>query len=294
MSTSTRKKTVSFSQFSNFWVCPYKFYRDVILKEKVFEDSIHMSFGTAIHETVQAFLTAYLNISEEEARKIDLIPMFVNAFKTQVSGKGIKHTPEEFVEFVEDGKGILNEFLSPSNIKYHFPRDKWELLGIESDIREEIINNVILNGKLDILLKEKLSGDIRIVDLKTSGRGWSSNDKDDFTKISQLRIYKALYSKKYNVPLHKIHVEFIILKRKLYENCKYEQSRIQVVKPPTYQEDILQVIQEFRKFVEHCFTPQGIHNTTQKYAKIPGEKKENCKWCIYAKNGKCDQVPDII
>ena len=238
MSTNTRKKTVSFSQFSTWWMCPARWKLDNIDKLKVFEDSIHMSFGTAIHETVQAFLTAYLNISDEEARKIDLISMFINAFKTQVNGKGIKYTPEEFVEFVEDGKGILNEFLSPSNIKYHFPRDKWELLGIETDIREEIINNVVLNGKLDILLKEKLSGDIRIVDLKTSGRGWSQNDKDDFTKVSQLRIYKALYSKKYNIPLHKIHVEFIILKRKLYDDCKYEQSLIQIVKPPTYQEDI--------------------------------------------------------
>src|ERR1035437_1564044 len=262
MSTSTRKKTVSFSQFSNWWVCQYKWYRDVILEEKVFEDSIHMSFGTAIHETVQAFLTSYLNVSEAEARKIDLIPMFINAFKIQVNGKGIKYTPEDFAEFVEDGKGILNEFLSPENIRYHFPRDKWELIGIETDIRENIVNNVVLNGKLDILLKEKLSGDIRIVDLKTSGRGWSSYDKDDFTKIAQLRIYKALYSKKYNIPLHKIHVEFIILKRKLYEKCNYEQSRIQVFKPSTYQEDILQVIQDFKYFVLYSFNPDGSHNTT--------------------------------
>ena len=292
MSTSPRKKTVSFSQFSNWWVCQYKWYRDVILEEKVFEDSIHMSFGTAIHETVQAFLTAYLNVSEEEARKIDLIPMFINAFKIQVNGKGIKYTPEDFAEFVEDGKGILNEFLSPENIRYHFPRDKWELIGIETDIRENIVNNVVLNGKLDILLKEKLSGDIRIVDLKTSGRGWSSYDKDDFTKIAQLRIYKALYSKKYNIPLHKIHVEFIILKRKLYEKCNYEQSRIQVFKPSTYQEDILQVIQEFKYFVLYSFNPDGSHNTTTRYPKQPGKAKANCKYCNYAKNGKCDQVPE--
>ena len=293
MSITTRKKTVSFSQFSSWWTCPYKWMRDNILKEKVFEDSIHMSFGTAIHETIQAYLTAYLNISEEEANKINTTDMFLTAFKREITKKSIKHTPEEFAEFENDGKAILSEFLSPSNVKYHFSRDKWELMGIELDIREPILNNIVLNGKLDIVLKEKHSENIRIVDLKTSGRGWTSNDKEDFTKNAQLRIYKALYSKKYNIPLSKIHVEFMILRRKLYENCQYDQSRIQVFTPSTYQSDILQVIQEFRQFVEHCFTAQGVHNVTAKYSKLPGEKKKNCKWCAYAKNGKCNQIPDI-
>jgi hypothetical protein len=288
-----RKKTVSYSQFANYWSCPARWKLDYIDKLKTFEDSIHMSFGTSIHEAIQHYLHTLYNIGEKEAEAVDMIPMFIAAFKREVTKKNLKYTPEEFAEFTEDGKAILTEFKDPANRRMYFPRDKWELLGIEMQIDEPVINNVNLTAKLDLVLREKQSGDIRIIDIKTATNAWNNYQKSDFSKISQLILYKAVYSKKYKVPLNKIHVEFFILKRKLYDNCNYEQSRIQIFKPSTYQQDILQVIREFRKFVEDCFTPQGDHNTSIKYNKIPNGGK-NCKWCIYAKNGKCDQIPDII
>ena len=287
-----RKKTVSYSQFSNWWVCPHRWFRDVCLKEKVFEDSIHMSFGTAIHEALQSFLVAYYNTSEEAAYKMDLITPFIAKFNQLVTMKGIKHTQAEFDEFVEDGKGIIAEFIDPANIKLRFHRDKFDLIGIEVKFISPIVNNVNLDARLDLVIKEKLSGDIHIIDIKTATREWDANAKEDFTKTSQLILYKAVYSKKENIPLSKIHVEFIILKRKLYEKAQYEQSRIQIVKPAAYQDNVLQVIKEFRGFVEYSFTKEGIHNTTQKYPKQPGKNRSNCKWCQYLKNGKCDAVAE--
>jgi hypothetical protein len=268
--------------------------RDNILKEKVFEDSIHMSFGTAIHETIQAYLTAYLNISEEEANKINTTDMFLTAFKREITKKSIKHTPEEFAEFENDGKAILSEFLSPSNVKYHFPRDKWELVGVEQKFLLPLNGNVNLDARLDLVLREKLSGDIRIIDLKTATNGWTAYQKEDFTKISQLLLYKAAYSKAENFPLGKIHVEFIILKRKLYAETKmhYEQTHIQVFKPASFQDNVLQVIKEFRHFVEYSFTPDGLHKSDARYPKIPGKNKGNCKFCMYGKTGKCDKIAE--
>lgn len=292
MTTSNRKKIVSFSQFSKWWTCPYQWYRDMVLKEKVFEDSIHMSFGTAIHEALQSFLTTYYNVSEEAAYKMDLITPFIAKFKQQVTMKSIKHTQAEFDEFVEDGKGIIAEFIDPANIKLRFHRDKYELIGIEVKFVSPIVNNVNLDARLDLVLREKLSGDIHIIDIKTATREWDANAKEDFTKTSQLILYKAVYSKKENIPLSKIHVEFIILKRKLYAEAKYEQSRIQIVKPAAYQDNVLQVIKEFRGFVEYSFTKEGIHNTAARYPKQPGKNQTNCKWCQYKKNGKCDAVTE--
>ena len=287
-----RKKIVSYSQFSNWWVCPFRWKLDYIDKLKVFEDSIHMSFGTAIHEALQSFLVSYYNTSEEAAYKMDLITPFTAKFKQLVTMKGIKHTEAEFNEFVEDGKGIIAEFIDPANIKLRFSRDKYELIGIEVKFISPIVNNVNLDARLDLVIKEKLSGDIHIIDIKTATREWDANAKEDFTKTSQLILYKAVYSKKENIPLSKIHVEFIILKRKLYEKAQYEQSRIQIVKPAAYQDNVLQVIKEFRGFVEYSFTKEGIHNTTQKYPKQPGKNQTNCKWCQYKKNGKCDCVAE--
>lgn len=292
--TPKKKKTVSFSQFTNWYTCAYKWYRDYILHEKSFEDNLIMSFGTAIHETVQNYLQVLYKESEDKAGQIDNVAFFTDAFKKQIALKSIKHTDTEFNEFIEDGKNILKEFLEPTNRLRYFPRDKFELLAIEDDLNVEIRNNVVLNGKLDLVLREKATGNIRIVDFKTSNSGWTTYQKEDFTKTSQLVLYKALYSKKYNIPLNKIQVEFIILKRKLYENSNYEQSRMQIFKPTSFQTDVLQVIQEFGKFVDTCFTTEGIHKTDIQYPKIPGKNKKNCKYCPYLKNGKCDGVADKV
>jgi hypothetical protein len=285
-----KKKTVSFSQFTNWWTCPHKWYRDYILREKTFEDNLIMSFGTAVHETVQHYLTTLYRVGEKEAEAIDTDTFLLNALNAQIKLKSIPHTQAELDEFIQDGQNILREFKEPSNRLRYFPRDKWELLAIEDELNAGIRNNVNLTGHLDIVLREKLSGDIRIVDFKTSNSGWTNYQKEDFTKTSQLVLYKALYSKNNNIPLGKIQVEFFILKRKLYDasKAKYEQSRIQVFKPASYQNDVLLVIQEFSKFVETCFTPEGEHKKDNIYPKNPGKNKKNCKYCNYLKNGKCD------
>lgn len=289
-----KKKIVSHSQFSNWWSCPHKWYRDHILHEKTFEDNLIMTFGTAIHETVQLYLKTLYNKSDEDADRIDMMKYFKWAFKKEIAKKKIPHTEEVFNEFVEDGRNILSEFKAPENRLLYFPRDKWELLGIEAEMNEDIQNNVVLNGKIDVVMKEKLSGNIRIIDIKTSNSGWNPSQREDWTKISQLLLYKALYSKKYSIPLSKINVEFFILKRKLYANCKYEQSRVQVVKPPSAKNDVMEVLHEFEKFVIACFTPEGVHKVDGKYPKIPGKNKKNCKFCNYLKNGKCDGLGEPI
>lgn len=296
MDEPKKKKTVSFSQFTNWWTCPHRWMRDYILHEKVFEDSLHMSFGTGIHEAIQLYLQTLYKIGETEAEAIDMVAKFTETFKREIDKKKIPHTKAEFDGFVEDGTRIIAEFKDPVNRVRYFPRDKWELLAIEEDLREDLLNNVSLNAKLDLVLKEKQSGNIRIIDFKTATNAWTNYKKEDFTITSQLVLYKAVYSKKYNIPLNNIQVEFIILCRKLYEQkaTRFNQSRIQIFKPSAYQSDVIQVIQEFRKFVSACFTPTGVHNTEAKYPKIPGKNKKNCKYCPYLENKKCDGISDPV
>jgi len=290
---SPKKKKVSYSQFSTWFTCSHKWYRDYILKEKTFEDNLTMTFGTAIHETIQLYLKTLFGLSDKRAESIDMMKYFTWSFKKQIAHKKIPHTPEEFNQFVEDGKNILAEFKDPANRLRYFARDKWELLGIEDELNVDIRNNVVLTGFIDLVLKEKSTGNIKIIDIKTSNRGWTSYDKESFTKTSQLVLYKALYSKSHNIPLTKIDVEFFILRRSLYENTHYVQTRIQTFVPQSYQKDVIQVIQEFGKFVDTCFTEDGSHKVLAKYPKNPGKNKKNCKYCNYLKNGKCDGVPEL-
>ncbi len=285
-----KKKTVSFSQFTNWFTCAHKWYRDYILHEKIFEDSLHMSFGTGIHESIQNYLTVLFKQGDAEASKLDNVKVFVDAFQREVTKKSIPNTQVEMDSFIEDGRNILTEFLNPVNIRMKFSPLKWELLAIEDDLNEGVRNNLNLTGKLDVVMREKLTGNIRIIDFKTSGRGWNMYQKEDFTKTSQLVLYKALYSKRNNIPLTKIKVEFVILKRQLYDENKtsFPQSRIDIFSPSSHQSDVIEVIQEFGKFVDACFTPEGQHKVDGDYPKNPGKAKKNCKYCPHLKKGTCD------
>jgi hypothetical protein len=283
-----KKKTVSYSQFSNWWTCPHKWYRDYILHEKTFEDNLIMTFGTSIHEAIQLYIKTLYEQGDKEAEAVDMMAQFMETFKREIEKKKIPHTKEEFDEFVEDAKNVISEFRAPENRLQHFPRDKWELIGIEDELNAEIRNNINLTGFIDLLLREKQSGNIRIIDIKTSNSGWNASQREDWLKISQLLLYKALYSKTHNIPLSKINIEFFILRRKLYENCRYEQSRIQIFKPSSSQSDVLEVIKKFGKFIDTCFTSEGTYKPDIKYPKNPGKDKKNCKYCPYLKNGKCD------
>ena len=287
-------KRVSYSQFSTWFTCPFKFQNDYILKKKKFEDSLNMSCGTAIHEAIQLYLKTLFWKTEKQAESINLSKYFIWAFKWEVNTKKIPHTPEELDEFIQDGIAMLGEFTDPVNRRRYFPREKYELLGIETEINEAIFNKLNVVGFLDIVLKEKLSGDIKIVDFKTSTRGWSLNEQEDFTKLAQLRLYKALYSKKCKIPLNKIKVEFFILKRKLYDatKSKYPQTRLKVFSPVAYKADIDETLNEFSKFVNSCFTINGEHIVNKEYEKFPSIKA--CKYCQYAKDGTCDKKKSTV
>jgi len=275
------------------YTCPNKWYLDYVEKLRVFEESLHMSFGTAIHETMQTYLRALFKKSPEHAERMNLMKFFIRAFESEVKKKSIPHTPEQMAEFINDGQHILDAFVAAENLYIHFPVDKYELLDIEHELRMDVRNNVEIVAFLDLVFKEKQTGKIKIIDIKTATNGWNSYQKEDFTKTSQLVLYKALYSKKYNIPLSMIDVVFYIVKRKLYENTEYEQSHVQVFKPKSFQEDVLQVINEFSRFVGSCFTPEGVYKPDMKHPKIPGKNKKNCKYCPY-KGTKCNAVPDPI
>ena len=111
--------------------------------------------------------------------------------------------------------------------------------------------------------------------------------KEDLTKTMQLLLYKAFYSKIFNVPLSAIDVEFFIVKRNLYENVSFPQSRIQIFKPDSKKSVIADTMNCFVEFIEYAFHNDGTFNVDNEYEKVPGKAKKHCKYCLHYKN-KCD------
>ena len=293
MESTDKKKIVSFSQFQNWFNCPHRWWLDHVKGLKIRDNTINTCFGTAIHEPVQEYIKTLYTVDAPTADSLDLKKIFKEAFDRELEKNEVDRTDDEYTDFIFDGQDILSEFCKYSNRTRHFPTGKYEFLGVELKIVQPIKNNLEFMALIDLALKDKKTGRIKIIDIKTSSLGWNRYQKEDESKYSQILLYKALYSKKYQVPLSQIDIEFFILKRKFMENVSFPQSRIQTFTPINTSGAVNKSIRKFTSFVDECFTEGGIYNTNRKsYPKIPGKAKKNCKYCPH-KKVNCDTKSDL-
>ena len=61
---------ISYSQLSMFSECPLRWKLNYIDKLRVSEPSIHLLFGTAMHEVIQTWLEVMYNDSIKNANKL--------------------------------------------------------------------------------------------------------------------------------------------------------------------------------------------------------------------------------
>jgi len=287
------RQKVSFSQFSMFQTCNRKYKYAYVDGLRTYENTIHTVFGTAMHEAIQAYVSLLYTKGAHEADTLDLYQIMFDKMKILVdecNKTTVILSKEEVQEFLNDGKQIIDWITLPVNRTNYFPSRVYELIGIEVPLEIELKNNLKYVGFLDIVLKDKKTGNIKILDLKTSTKGWSKWVEKDTAKTDQLILYKKFYSELHNVPLDNIDVEFIILKRQLYEGVQFKQSRASVFTPPNGSSSIRKTQNRFNAFLDNCFNTAGEYITNGKnYPKTCGK---HCEWCefrpVYC-NGKPDK-----
>lgn len=295
ISETPKKKKVSFSQYSMWMKCPYSWRLNYLEGMRKTDLNMSIFFGTAMHHAIQSYIEALYTKGLAEAGELNVFQLFKDKLQSELEKEKDKYVPteEELAEFIEDGENIVKTVLNTANRMKYFPSKKYEFIGVEVPLDMEILHNVNFIAFIDLVLKDKETGKYKIYDFKTAAVGWNNYMKEDEAKYSQILLYKAFYSKKFNVNLSDIEVEFFILKRKLYENVSFPQSRIQTFTPTHTQSAISDALGGFIKFVQECFTPNGEYNKEAKYPKIPGKAKKNCKYCAHFKN-KCDGKADKI
>ena len=74
-------KSISHSQFSAYNECNLKWKLRYIDKLSKFSGSIHTVFGTAMHTTIQAYLTEFYNKSIKSADSMDLVTLITRLKK---------------------------------------------------------------------------------------------------------------------------------------------------------------------------------------------------------------------
>ena len=267
--------------------CPWQWKLAYIDRHKSEEPSIHLVFGSAIHSVVQYWLQLAFGKGAKRANYFDLDEMFkdemVKEFKsrTLIQKDGTKIFPCDKIilqEFYLDGIAILKYMRDHYN--KIFKIEGWELLGVEIPLKLEVRKNLNYKAYLDIVFKETKTGEIKIVDLKTSTKGWNKWTKADTKKINQILLYKRYYSEIYKVPEEMITVQFVILKRKLYENCDFPQPRISLFEPSDGTPSVNRAVKSFTEFLDSCFDGDGNFNS--KVKATPSES--NCRFCPFSEN----------
>ena len=251
-----------------------------------------------MHETIQSYLDKMYNVSTVAADEIDLEDTFqtnfINEYQKQYKSNNDSHfsSAEEMREFFEDGIAILSWFKKKKG-KY-FSKRGWWLVGCEIPIviaPNKMYNNVLYMGFLDVVMYHEPTNTFKIIDIKTSTRGWGDKDKKNEDKQFQLLLYKQFFAEQYNVPVDSIEIEFFILKRKVMDvndeklMSPHQAYRVQTFTPPSGKIKLNRAKESINYFITTCFTtggeikeilyPKNISKWNCSYCPFK-EDKENC------------------
>ena len=283
---------VSFSQYSMWSSCPHQYKLNYIDKLGESSSNIHTIFGTAMHETIQHYLSVMYGVSKKQADEINkdklLLERMREAYKTEAEkmSEGTPCTQIELEEFYGDGRRIL-AWLDKHMHKF-YSKSGYELVGIEIPLNATIKTGVHFIGFIDIVLRDVAENSIIIIDLKTSTMGWNQYQKADKMKNSQILLYKKYYSELFNIPLQKIKVEYQILRRKLPEDSAFPIPHVSKHIPAHGSPSVKKVYDEFMEFINTVFDDEGKFKDIE-FPKIPGAAKKNCKFCEFGNRGICDK-----
>ena len=127
-------KRISYSQYSQWDVCPYKWKLNYIDKLGTFTDNIHTLFGTSMHEVLQTYLTIMYN---DTVKVADALPLDKMLLKKDELGNDIPDrdffgirsvmplTLEHLILQVRSGLGFEKDF--PYFFRTVILREKYEV-----------------------------------------------------------------------------------------------------------------------------------------------------------------------
>ena len=263
--------------------CPYAWKLNYVDKAETFKGNIYTLFGSAIHETIQAYLVCYYERTIKEADALPLHDILIYRMKELYKeskeryGDEFEVDQKEMIEFTNDGFAIIDEFLKRKGS--HFKKKDTELVGIEMNLNYDLPKDMKFVGYMDVVLHDKKTGRMKIIDIKTSTMGWNKYMKADKNKTNQLLLYKHFMAKQLDISEDKIDVEYFILKRRLYENMMYPQKRIQAFSPASGKPSVNKVMTRLQEFIDECYDYKG---------KIIAHDYEKCE-----KHLKCRACKDL-
>lgn len=290
---SRSNNNVSYSHLSVYSTCKKKWYLQYVKKLAPFDPSIYLIFGTAMHDTIQNWLTVMYDVSVKASEELNLADEFhanlIKAYKKQKAQNSYESfsNPGELKEFYGQGVEILN-FLKKKR-KVYFSRKQVFLAGVETMLYQEIRPGVFFKGYVDLVFYDKQLDKWTIIDIKTSTKGWNAYKKKDESTLSQLLLYKEFFAKQFNVDVDKIEIKYLIVKRIINEDAEYAamRRRVQEYVPPSGKIKRGKALTSLKNFIENTIDENGEF-IDKDYPASPG--KFNCGFCVFQNMKICTEA----
>ncbi|MEK9767543.1 MAG: PD-(D/E)XK nuclease family protein [Betaproteobacteria bacterium] len=286
-----KKTRVSYSQFTKWQKCSQWWAYDYIDKLAVPDQNIHTIFGTAMHTVIQEWLTesVYGNKTLKYAKTVDLSERLQEELVKEstpwlkrVDDDGNEFylfTVQELQEFYEQGLLIISYI--QENLEKIFPTENESLHSIEYPCEVDLGNGLYYIGYIDIVTYNIVYDEYTLWDLKATTKGWNKYTKKDKLKTDQVLIYKKFFSDIEGVPLENINVEYVVMKRKLWES-PYKIPRVSKFSPSDGPRSVKRAYEAFSQFVKDAHV-----KGERSYKKVVATpSKSNCRFCPYA-DGVC-------
>ena len=278
---------ISYSSLSTYNKCPKLWELQYLRNQIPFTQSIYTCFGTAMHETIQEWLTVMYHDKVKTANEINLDKLlYANMSKAYKQGRAMMQgehfsNSDQMTEFWLDGKHIL-EFLKKKRAGY-FSTKSMMLAGVETLLYQEIKPGVMFKGLVDLVFYHPNSDRWTIMDIKTSTSGWRDNQKKNPNLTAQVILYREFFAKQFGIDKDKIDVKFFIVKRRVPVDAEFAimQRRVQEFSPASGPRKTKQVLESMKKFIDDAVDENGKYIDKNYECGSPFGKCKDC--CQFVK-----------
>ena len=278
----SKYKHISYSSLSTYNKCPKLWELQYLRGVVPFKQNIYTCFGTAMHETIQEWLTVMYHDKVKAANDMNkhqlLYSNMIKAYKQGKAQNGNEHfsNQDELTKFWIDGKHIL-DFLQKKRGGYFSTRNTM-LAGVETLLYQEIKPGVVFKGLVDLVFYHPNTDRWTIMDIKTSTSGWRDAQKKNPNLTAQVILYREFFAKQFGIDKDKIEVEFFIVKRRVPAEAEFAsmQKRVQEFRPNAGPRKTKQIITSMNKFIDEVIDENGEYIDKDYKCTNPFGKCEHC------------------
>lgn len=171
----------SFSRLQSASQCKYAWYLHYIAGEESAPNA-YSQFGTLVHETLEKFLKGELDI-------FNVAQYYQDNYSDYVT---CDFPPNKYVDLGQKAYDDGEQYF----LNLNFDFDRYEILGVEKEVKFNV-GGYPFKGFIDALYRDKETGDIIILDHKTSSFKYLKNggiSKSNQEHFQQFRRQELLYA----------------------------------------------------------------------------------------------------